>query len=103
MGGCFPPYGTREGALVCQHGMTDGLVTTAWACAKSMTHNVAANYMPFVTCTSTRFLSITTMSSFRNVLRPCANVAGFNVGELFPCVLTNEGHDLLNMEARATI
>mmetsp|Transcript_53087 Transcript_53087/g.164450 ORF Transcript_53087/g.164450 Transcript_53087/m.164450 type:complete len:292 (-) Transcript_53087:81-956(-) len=89
-----------SGPLVSQHGVTDGLVTTAWACAKSMASGVAVLYMPFVFCTAQRFLGITTEASLEQAVFACA--PGFVGQELMACVSGPQGRRLLNEQARAT-
>jgi len=62
------PSDCFTGPLVSQHGAADGMVTTAWACAKSMAGKAAAKYMPLVECTSRSFLSIVSPAAFGDVV-----------------------------------
>lgn len=92
-----------SGQLLCQHGATDGLVTTSWACAKALAGGVPSKYMPFVVCMSTRFLGITTQGSFQATVKECADVAGLDREQVATCASGEEGRKLLITEARATI
>lgn len=92
-----------SGQLLCQHGVTDGLVTTSWACAKSLAGGVPSKYMPFVICMSTHFLSITMEESFQATVKDCASIAGFDKEQVARCASGPEGRKLLIAEARATV
>merc|ERR1712232_1239490 len=74
--GCF------DGALVCQHGVTDGMVTTSWNCAKDMAGNVHQHYWRFVTCTAKKFLAITTNEQYNDIVSRCAFAAEMDPQEL---------------------
>lgn len=96
-GDCF------SGQLLCQHGATDCMMTTAWACAKSMTGEDTARFMPFVTCTAKHFLEVTTSEMFSGVLKECAQAADhLEDTELEECALGDSGVELLNQQARLT-
>lgn len=95
-GDCF------SGPLICQHGATDGMVTTAWACAKSMAAAAPSKYMPFVVCSAQHFLGITSDATFREVLGACADSSGLDRQELLSCASGDLGRTLLNAEARQT-
>lgn len=92
-----------SGKLLCQHGATDGMVTTSWACAKSLAGGVPSKYMPFVVCMSSHFLSITTEKSFQATIEKCADVASLDREQVTTCASGPEGRQLLISEARATV
>jgi len=92
-----------SGPLVCQHGTTDGMMTTAWACAKDSAGHVAQKYMPFVRCASLRFLGVTSEHTFHQAVSTCAATAGLDEKEVIDCTLGPSGQELLRKEARATV
>lgn len=98
-----PPSDCFKGDFVCQHGTSDGMVTTAWACAKQMTNDSIQAYWPFVTCTATQFLSITSVEIFRDVIERCSNTASLDPGKMMDCASGPGGLELLNAQARLTI
>lgn len=91
-----------KGELVTQHGATDGMVTTSWACAKDLAAGDASFYWPFITCTAFRFLGITTPKDFADTVRSCGQQSGFPSSALLECAQGPHGRQLLNMEGRAT-
>lgn len=92
-----------SGALVSQHGIADGKVTTAWACAKSLGKGVMPQYMPFIRCTANRFLGITSEPAFFVVLQDCARESSLDEEALLKCTTGLEGLNLLQAEGRATV
>eukprot|EP00927_Polykrikos_kofoidii_P076517 TRINITY_DN73592_c0_g1_i1.p1 TRINITY_DN73592_c0_g1~~TRINITY_DN73592_c0_g1_i1.p1 ORF type:complete len:318 (-),score=36.11 TRINITY_DN73592_c0_g1_i1:353-1273(-) len=98
-----PPKDCFLGTLICQHGTTDGMLTTAWACAKSIANDEPFKFMPFVRCTADRYLGITNDASFHDVVEDCAKTTGFGRAEILSCAKGKRGRVLLNVEARQTV
>lgn len=98
-----------SGDLVCQHGATDGMVTTSWACAKSMAPTAAGSAPPFavlmrfVQCTASQFLGVVSEAAFRGTVAECAASTGLDARELVACATGPRGQALLRAEARATV
>lgn len=92
-----------SGPLVCQHGSTDGMMTTAWACAMRSVDMVASKFMPFVRCTAVNFLGVTSETTFKDVVARCAASAGMNEQEVLQCAVGPVGEQLLMEEARTTV
>eukprot|EP00405_Crypthecodinium_cohnii_P026216 CAMPEP_0206489740 /NCGR_PEP_ID=MMETSP0324_2-20121206/43502_1 /ASSEMBLY_ACC=CAM_ASM_000836 /TAXON_ID=2866 /ORGANISM="Crypthecodinium cohnii, Strain Seligo" /LENGTH=313 /DNA_ID=CAMNT_0053969641 /DNA_START=158 /DNA_END=1099 /DNA_ORIENTATION=- len=90
-----------DGKMLCQHGAADGMVTAAWACAKSMSQQAPKDYMPFVLCTAFKYFSVTSESAFDDVISSCA--VTFSAENLLTCSKGEEGKQLLQAEARATV
>lgn len=92
------------GKLLCQHGATDGMVTTAWACAQAATEDNAAKYFPFVLCTAHVFLGITTPEQYRDAVGSCARAApDLSEEAMLECATGPEGVQLYKLQARATV
>uniref|UniRef100_A0A7S4V7D1 Uncharacterized protein n=1 Tax=Alexandrium monilatum TaxID=311494 RepID=A0A7S4V7D1_9DINO len=92
-----------SGDLVCQHGVTDCLVTTAWACAESLAKGDASSYLPFVQCTARRFLGVTSEAAFEESVQQCASTSGLSGEKVVACSLGTRGRALLNAQGRATV
>uniref|UniRef100_A0A7S0FIB4 Uncharacterized protein n=1 Tax=Pyrodinium bahamense TaxID=73915 RepID=A0A7S0FIB4_9DINO len=92
-----------SGALVCQHGATDCMVTTAWACAQDAAGGEVSAYMPFVRCTAHRFLGVTSEAAFDRAVRGCAAGTSLDGRELLRCARGDHGRELLSAQARATV
>lgn len=98
-----PPKDCFEGTFVCEHGTSDGLVTTAWACAKALTEDSVSAYWPFITCSSKRVLAVTSADAFREMVTTCSKEAGLAPDLMLECALGAKGKDFLNAQARLTI
>mmetsp|Transcript_56850 Transcript_56850/g.144610 ORF Transcript_56850/g.144610 Transcript_56850/m.144610 type:complete len:229 (+) Transcript_56850:105-791(+) len=92
-----------SGPLVSQHGRTDGLMTTAWACAMPLANKEASKYMPFVRCTALRFLGVTSRASFEATVASCARASGLEESEVLQCANGPAGKQYLVDAARSTI
>lgn len=87
------------GDLICQHGTSDCMVTSAWACAKALSNNTATAYIPFFQCTAHNFLEITSKAKYREVVTMCAKKHAFDAEKVLTCAAS---YDTLNAEGRRT-
>jgi len=94
-----PPEDCFTGPAVFQHGVLEGLATTAWACAVKLTGGKPRDYMPFLECTSKHYLSIDSEDAFRSVVETCA---GDKSQSLLSCAVGPQGKAFLKQQARET-
>lgn len=91
-----------SGNMYCQHGAVDGLVTTAWACAKHLVDGRQEKFMPFVWCTADRFLQVTSEEAFKRTIETCSD-RPLRSEDVLKCVRGDLGKELMRAEARATV
>merc|ERR1740123_1361301 len=99
LGATDRPADCFTGELICQHGTTDGMVTSAWACAKEISQNAPHRYVPFFQCTASNFLAVTSASTYREVVALCAEKSGFDAERVLTCAAD---FGLMNDEGKRT-